>query len=171
MQRFFIYAFIAIIPCMSFLFVVFFVKRLDGGDARAQIEVKERDGKHAAGIKSLQQLAGSGDATAQCELGLRLYYGQGIESDEAAGIDLLQRSAHSADAYAQYRLRSIIETLQDEAASGDAPAQYRLGYMLCKGSAIAKDEAAGLELMNRAATSGNIPAQNFLKALPAQGKK
>lgn len=65
----------------------------------------------------------------------------------------------------QYRFQDAVEILEKLASQGFAPAQVRLGLMLLTGEGIVADAQKGLELIRRAADSGNPLAQRALGSL------
>lgn len=139
-----------------------------------------------ADMDLLQPAAARGDAAAQYSLGKIIYYGLGMEENQAEGIDLMQRAALSGYLPAQSYLGMLlfedldmkkqalgIECLELAAARGDARSQYQLACILYpekrnynrfyEGLCIAKNRASSLEWMGRAAASGELYGKEYME--------
>ena len=121
----------------------------------------------------LKETAETGDASAQCELGISYLKGAGIPRDEEKAFEWLSEAAASGHARAQYALAICYEygkgVAKDEkkafdlymrsAEQGNAKSQYRLGYCYSKGLGVGKNEAKSFEWYMKAAEQENPGAQ------------
>ena len=105
------------------------------------------DGGGAADLAVLRDLAASGNAAAELELGLRYAEGRSLPRDLALAAQWLEKAAKQ----------------------NNAPAQYRLATLYEKGLGVARDTAVALNWYQRAATAGNIRAMHNLAVLIAEG--
>ena len=105
----------------------------------------------AGAPKTLRDAAVAGVATAQYELGQRLFEGRGVAQDQHAAALWFERAA----------------------AAGLAPAGFRLGALYQKGVGVARDDAAAKRWYAKAAEAGNARAAHNLAVMdaePADGK-
>jgi hypothetical protein len=99
-----------------------------------------REGNKAEGLRWLRLAAEGGHADAQCDYGLHLLYGDGIEKNLPAGVEWVAKGAKQ----------------------GNATAQYTYGLCLVGGDGVAKDENAGVQWYAKAAEQGHAEAQTRL---------
>lgn len=59
---------------------------------------------YASDIASLETLANKGDADAQLKLGLKYYFGKGVEQNYKKAFELFKKSAEHGNKTAQYNL-------------------------------------------------------------------
>ncbi|UDL95933.1 hypothetical protein LGH83_06990 [Lichenihabitans sp. PAMC28606] len=95
----------------------------------------------------LRDLASSGNAAAQFELGLRLADGRGLPRDPKQAAEWLEKAA----------------------TQGLAPAAYRLGSLYEKGLGVPRDPAISSRWYQQAAEQGNIRAMHNLAVMSAEG--
>ena len=100
-----------------------------------------------AGLMAIRNLASSGNAAAELELGLRYAEGRGLPRDLTLAAQWLQKAARQNNAQAQYRLATLYE----------------------KGLGVARDTTVALNWYRRAATAGNIRAMHNLAVMTAEG--
>jgi localization factor PodJL len=98
-------------------------------------------------LAAVRDLAGSGDAAAEYELGLRYAEGRSVPRNLTLAAQWLEKAAKQ----------------------NNAPAQYRLATLYEKGLGVAHDTAVALDWYQRAATAGNIRAMHNLAVLVAEG--
>ncbi|BGE86610.1 SEL1-like repeat protein [Methylosinus trichosporium] len=98
-------------------------------------------------LATIRDLASSGDAAAQFELGSRYADGRGVGRDAKAAFQWIQKSAEQ----------------------GLAPAQYRLGSFYEKGLGVDRDYVQARGWYQRAAQAGNARAMHNLAVLHAEG--
>ena len=98
-------------------------------------------------IAALRELAETGDADAQTELGERYEDGRDVEQDYTVAVSWFRRAAEQ----------------------GYAPGQAALGFMYSRGRGVVQDDAEAFRWGRRAAERGNARAQNNLGASYANG--
>ena len=132
----------------------------------------------------LTQKAQSGDATAQCNLGLCYYYGNGVSRDLYAAADWFRKAADQGNAHGQkwlgvcYQWGRGVPTSHAEAAfwyrkaadQGLASAQSNLGFCYQTGKGVAEDYAQAVYWYRKAADQGDALAQNWLGRCYEEGK-
>lgn len=105
-------------------------------------------GNQSKDLKSLTDLANTGDHKAQFELANRYFSGKGVAKSPKQAMTWLTK-----------------------AASGDiAPAQYNLGLLYETGNGVQKNPTTALAWYRKAADQGHARAQHNLGTLYAQGK-
>lgn len=137
------------------------------------------DGAFAAARQLLEPLANGGNAAAQTELGLLLYFGRGVTSDEARAHALFKAAAGREEAAAMFWLghmallgdgpegrsgeadRAAARWFFEAARRGHADAQYHLGLLLLAGTGVYADRVEAMKWINRAAAAGHPAAQRF----------
>ena len=131
-----------------------------------------------------QQAADQGDASAQYNLAVLYYNGEGVQKDLRKAAELYQKAADQGDAFAQYELallyyngegvpkdlRKTAKLYQKAADQGDAFAQYELGRLYDNGEGVPKDSEKARELYQKAANQGLKQAISQLKALSKRRK-
>ena len=98
-------------------------------------------------IAALRELAETGDAEAQTELGERYEDGRDVAQDYTVAVSWFRRAAEQ----------------------GYAPGQAALGFMYSRGRGVVQDDAEAVRWHRRAAEQGNARAQNNLGASYANG--
>lgn len=98
-------------------------------------------------IAALKQQAASGDAAAQCGLGLMYEEGKGAPQDYVRAGFWYRKAAEQ----------------------GDTQAQSRLGYLYCSGHGVSQDYTQAVLWFRKAAEQGNAEAQSMLGALYHDG--
>ena len=105
-------------------------------------------GNQAKDLKSLTDLANTGDHKAQFELANRYLSGKGVAKSPKQATTWLKKAA----------------------SGGIAPAQYNLGLLYETGSGVKKSPSNALNWYRKAADQGHARAQHNLGTLYAQGK-
>ena len=105
-------------------------------------------GDYATALKEFRQLAEQGNASAQAQLGIMYYKGQGVPQDYVAAVSWYLKAAEQ----------------------GNVVAQNNLGTMYATGEGVPKDYAAAAKWFRKAAEQGNAKAQNSLGAMYDEGK-
>ena len=99
-------------------------------------------------IEQLSQAATQGDTTAQFNLGLKYYNGEGVSED----------------------FREAVKWFRMAAKQGHATAQSYLGIMYAKGEGVPKDGQEAVKWFRRAAEQGYASAQFNLGIMYASGR-
>ena len=102
---------------------------------------------YAETMRLLRPLADQGDATAQYNLGLMYFNGQGVPQDYAEAMKWYRKSADQ----------------------GHAGAQYNLGLMYFNGQGVPQDYAEAMKLYRKSADQGVPLAQSNLGTLYFNG--
>ena len=132
-------------------------------------------------IPALQKLAQQGDARAQNELGVRFYFGTGVDKNPVTAVKWFTAAAKGGVAKAQYNLGILCEkgegVLEDDAEAvkwftkaavqGFPLAQADLGAMYLIGKGVKQDFLRAYAWMNLAEFNGNAKAKRA-KALLAR---
>ena len=130
----------------------------------------------AQGIALLNNLAASGDATAQCELGYAYDLGQGVPQDYTQAVAWYRKAAEQGNARAQSNLgllyKNGLGVPQDfaqaafwwrkAAEQGNARAQNNLGLLYKNGLGVPQDFAQAAFWIRKAAEQGLAAAQSNL---------
>ncbi len=136
-----------------------------------------------APLAGLRARAEQGEATAQRELGVRYFRGEGVERDPLTAAVWLGRAAEQGDADAQNQLGCLyaqgVGVSRDEslavrwyrraAEQGDARGQYNLGLAYESGSGVDQSGREATEWWRRAAVQGHRESQIKLALAYAQG--
>lgn len=136
----------------------------------------------AADVEVLREKAKSGDAAAQCQMGLFYMNGLYVGRDEDAAIEWLKKAAAQKHAQAQYNLgiyyarysdaeaqRLAVKWLNEAASQNYADAQFNLAKLCLNQNHIAgKEQGAGrraITLLRHAANQGHAGAKKMLEEL------
>ncbi|CAA7617560.1 trypsin-like peptidase domain-containing protein [Magnetospirillum sp. SS-4] len=137
-----------------------------------------------AAARELQPLADKGISSAQAHLGHMLFYGLGMERNDAEALKLLRAAADSGDPMAQNALgnayflgRAVPKDPTQalvwfgRAAAQDYPqSNHALGEIHFNGLGVGKDEAKGIEYYRFAAGKGLAVSQEKLADLSWNGR-
>src|SRR5258708_37917037 len=99
-------------------------------------------------IAVLKTRAGTGDTTAQVQLGVAYASGDGVTASDTEAVEWFRKAAEK----------------------GDAAGEYSLGEMYITGRGVAANLAEGVKWMRRAAEAGDARAQFNLAAMYSQGQ-
>lgn len=124
--------------------IVDLFKKVDLGDAEAQLELAKRYEKGIGGMnkddaesaKWYRKTAEQGNAEAQSRVGKMYYNGEGVKAD----------------------LHEAVNWYRKAAEQGMSEAQYLLGKCYCDGAGVRKDEAEALNWYLKAAEQGHTNA-------------
>jgi TPR repeat protein len=135
--------------------------------------------------KALAMIQGAlaNNRSAEYVLGLTLLLGDDLPTDRKAGVAWIARAAElgypPAARDIQERLRNgeaievdetkVATALKQQADAGDAESMRALGLMYIGGRGIARDTAAGLDLLRRAAEKGSTGAELDLSQIYLNG--
>ena len=100
------------------------------------------------GIVEVLEKAEKGDATAQKNLGLSYWKGEGVPEDKAEALKWFRKAADQ----------------------GNVTAQYNLGVVYSKGEGVPEDKAEALKLLRKAADQGHAQAQAILGIAYSDGE-
>jgi TPR repeat protein len=153
-------------------------------------------GKLDVKLKAILQKARQGDAKAQCELGNRYYYGNGIKIDNKEALKWWEQAADQGNGEANYQLSVVLKAglsgvakdkekasiheekartagfftiTQKQAEQGESNAQYYLARMYDHGCGVEKDESQAVSWYRKAADQGHAPAQTNLGLMYVYG--
>jgi TPR repeat protein len=153
-------------------------------------------GKLDVKLKAILQKARQGDAKAQCKLGNRYYYGNGIKVDRKEALKWWEQAADQGNGEANYQLSVVLKVglsgvakdkekasiyeekartagfftiTQKQAEQGESNAQYYLARMYAHGCGVEKDESQAVSWYRQAAEQGNACAQNNLGWMYQEG--
>ncbi len=140
-------------------------------DVKAGVDAWSR-GDYPTAIKEWRQLAVSGDADAQFNMGQAYKLGRGVPVDLKQAEDWYRRAALQGHVQAEdnYGLvmfqngnrEQALPWIEKSAGRGDPRAQYILGTALFNGDMIAKDWVRAYAYMTRASAAGLAPASSSL---------
>lgn len=159
-------------------------KLADSGDVLAQFEYgdylcSETDDKKEIGVLILKEIALRGFVPAKCLLGIKYYFGEGIEEDLTKSFEWLNKAAEQGFAQAQdwigfFYNQGIFVKRNDAEASkwfgraaeqGYANAQYNLACLYEWGNGVTYNMKKAVDLYQKAAKQGHEDAQNRIKKL------
>ena len=146
---------------------------------------------HAIPLDLLKQQAADGNATAQYELGERLYEARGVPRDVPGAKQWIEKAAARGNAKAQYRLASMqftgvgmkkdaeasrkkfkecLPALEKLAKEGDADAQGKMGVLHVLGVGVERDDTKAVEYFQLAAGAGHAKSQEDLAQAYLSGR-
>jgi len=130
-------------------------------------------GRTSKPVEDWRRAAEQGDARAQCNLGVRYYYGEGVPRDYAEELTWYHKAAEQGHARAQFNLgvyyardegvprdyAKALKWYRKAADQGDAPAQCNLGVCYAHGLGVPRDHAEAVKWYRKAAGQGDANAQ------------
>lgn len=130
-------------------------------------------------LERLLPLAEAGDPAAQCAVGQKLSFGEGVARDSAAAATWYERAARAGNVDAMVNLAALLRngrgvprdpraaaTWLERALPHDGLfAPFELGQMYAAGEGIARDVQRAEELFRRALASGHPEARKALRLL------
>ena len=133
----------------------------------------QEQGNYQEALKEYQILAEQGDATAQANLGLMFYQGQGVNQDYKQAAEWMEKSAIQGKAGAQYNLgvmyhegqgvyqdpKQAAVWFQKAAEQGDVIAQIKMGFLYANGDGLPQSLKQAANWYRKAAVQGNVDAQ------------
>ena len=145
---------------------------------------KERQAILSMDVSSLTNLAESGNAYAQNELGRRFGVGQGIELDSKKSFEWYKKASDQGLSIGQANLAYMyfagegveqdygksMALAQKVAATGQPKAQNFIGYLYVMGLGVKQDGHEAERWFLLAAKQGNVEAQGALAQLYSDGK-
>jgi hypothetical protein len=143
----------------------------------------ERAQDDAEAVKWCRKAAERGDASAQFNLALMYYNGQGVTQDYAEALKWCRKAAEQDDASAQTKLgvmysagpgvtqdrAEAVRWFRKAAEQDDANGQNRLGIMYGMGWGVAQDDAEAVRWFRKSAEQGDAEAQNNLGFMYREG--
>jgi hypothetical protein len=144
-----------------------------------------KSGDYATAFNEFLPLAKQGDASAQFDLGIMYYKGQGVPQDYAEAVRWYRKAADQGNADAQCYLGSLYAVGQGvaqdygEAAGwfrkaadqGNAECQQTLGVMYERGVGLPQNYAEAALWYRKAADQGNVVAQTALRSMYQNDQK
>lgn len=129
----------------------------------------------AMDFNQTQRLASQGNASAQYNLGVMYYKGDGIPQNQSKAIEWFQRAAAQGHIKAESNLKvmstnAAVEILRKAANQGDQRAQYSLGLIYQTGESVHQDSAKAIDWYTKAANQGNAEAQAMLGGMYYEGE-
>ncbi len=142
-----------------------------GADFYGGLDAYDR-GDYAGALREWRPLAEAGDPSAQANLGVLYWRGEGVEEDHAEAVRWFRLAAEQGNSIAQDNLgqmyylgqgveRSEMEAvrwIRAAAAQGDAGAQLRLGSLYAEGIGVERDPETAVLWWRRSAEQGNAEA-------------
>ena len=129
--------------------------------------ISQRRYKAAFGIYS--ELANRGYPACRAYAGWMLYEGVGVEKDRERAIDCFRQAAEEGSREGMFYLGRVLTAkgqhadaipwYQEAAALRYPPALYRLGIAHLEGTGVVRNRGLGLELLQQAASAGNVLAK------------
>ena len=131
-----------------------------------------------------QEQAKDGDATAQYNLGICYYNGDGVVVDKAEAVKWLRKAAEKGHLQAQTLIGAFyfqgdgvavdkaeaIKWFRKAAVQGYPQAQSILGSCYFKGEGVAEDQAEAVKWFRKAAEKGHPESQGMLGLRPRAGR-
>ena len=135
-------------------------------------------------IAALRELAETGDAEAQTELGERYEDGRDVVQDYGVAVSWFRRAADQGHAPGQVALgfmydrgrgvgqndADAVRWYRRAAEQGNARGQSNLGWMYANGRGVRRDEGEGIRWLRRSADEGHARGQNNLGAMYERGR-
>ena|GEM_PF-3572907 len=135
-------------------------------------------------LSAFEQQATSGDAAAQCGLGMMYIKGQGVPQDDTQAVAWFRMAAEQGNAHGQYNLgvsyyhgqgvpqdyAQAAFWFRKAAEQGDADGQCDLGVSYGNGEGVPQDYAQAALWFRMAAEQGNAHAQYNLGAWYEEGE-
>ena len=135
-------------------------------------------------FKTTLSLAEDGYVSAQYNLGLWYYKGDGVKQDYEQAIEWFSRAAQQDNSSAQFNLGLLYykgegvvrdyeqasEWYRRSAQQGDYAAQYNLGLMYYKGEGVVQDYKQAFEFFRLSASQGYVSAQFNLGKMYFKGE-
>ena len=123
----------------------------------------------AADFSQNQRLANQGNASAQYNLGVMYYEGEGVRQDYIKARQWYEKAANQGNAKAQYNLGNAYsrgkgvrqdyakaaQWFEKSANQGDALAQYNLGLMYENGAGVRQNIATAKEWFGKSCDNGD----------------
>ncbi len=145
-------------------------------ERRIEAEKHER-GTEPEELKRLLRRAEQGDASAQFLLGVKYYFGGGVEQDDVEAVKWCRKAADQGYADAQYALgwrsqyakyvvqnyAEAVKWYRKAAEQGHKDAQYHLGVMYENGWGVEQDRKEAVKWFQKAVEQGHTEAQNNLR--------
>jgi Sel1 repeat len=156
---------------------------LCGAIVLAAIHPAQAEDLRGEPLTEIEQLADSGRADAQRELGIRYGQGTGLSQDYFSARSWSSKAASQGDAWAM-RIMGLIylnglgvdadryrafDYFKRAASAGEMNAQYNLGVLYYDGQITSQDYGKALDWYKRAADQGNAKAQHNLGLMLAHG--
>lgn len=130
----------------------------------------------AEAVKWWRKAAEQGYPGAQYNLGVCLYFGEGISQNFSEAVKWYRKAAEQRHPGAQYCLgvcyyygngvsedkAEAVKWYRKAAEQGNADAQYYLGICYCNGEGVSQDYTEAVKWFRKAAGQGNADAQNNL---------
>ena len=129
----------------------------------------------ALDFNQTQRLASQGNASAQYNLGVMYYKGDGVPQDRYKATEWFQKAANQGHIKAESNLKvmstnAAVEILREAANQGAPRAQYSLGLIYQAGESVHQDSAKAFEWYTKAANQGNADAQYNLGWMYRKGE-
>lgn len=173
-----------LIKCVLAALSLFVISKMTYSWIKSDSWIGSESENHTLEYKLNSSSAEKGDATAQFNLGLNYYKGQGVEQNYTEAAKYFRKAAEQGNADAQCYLgvmyakaqgvdpdyAEAVKWSRKAANQGDSQAQFNLGVMYAKGQGVAKDESEAFKWYRKAAEQGNADAQNNLGVMYDNGQ-
>lgn len=175
--------FSCLIKCVLAVLSLVVISKMTYSWIKSDSWIGSESGNHTLEYKLNSSSAEKGDATAQFNLGLNYYEGQGVEQDYAEAAKYFRKAAEQGNESAQCNLglmyydgqgveqnyAEAVKWYRKAAEQGYAPAQYNLGNMYLNGRGVAKDDSEAVKWFRKAAEQGIAMAQFNLGVMYGNG--
>lgn len=154
----------------------------DQGDADSQVLVGETylaqtPPDYGNAMEWLKKAAAQGNLTAECQIGIMYYTGEGVPKDPAKGMEWFKKAADQGDSSAQLNIGAGYEFgtglpqdysqamrwYKKAAEQGNIEAEKSLGRLYEKGEGVPQDSASADEWYSKANTPADAPPLKPLK--------
>ncbi len=157
------------LPCAAIAVLALAVPAF--GDFYSGLDAYDR-GDYAEALREWRPLAEAGDPSAQANLGVLYWRGEGVQEDHVEAVRWFRLAAEQGNSIAQdnlgqmYYLGQGVERSEAEAAywiraaavQGDAGAQLRLGSLYAEGIGVERNPETAVLWWRRSADQGNAEA-------------
>ena len=173
-----------LIKCVLAALSLFVISKMTYSWIKSDSWIGSESENHTLEYKLNSSSAEKGDATAQFNLGLSYYNGQGVVRDYAAAAKWFRKAAEQGYASAQFNLGVMysngqgveqdyveaVKWFRKAANQGHADAQNNLGIMYDNGQGVEQDYAEAVKWYRKAAMQGGAQAQHNLGVSYAKGQ-
>ena len=173
-----------LIKCVLVVFSLFVISKMTYSWIKSDSWIGSESENHTLEYKLNSSSAEKGDATAQFNLGLNYFKGQGVEQNYTEAAKYFRKAAEQGHASAQLNLGNMylngrgvtkddyeaVKWYRKSAEQGHAMAQFNLGNMYVDGQGVWKDDYEAVKWYRKSADQGLVQAQFFLGVSYANGQ-
>ncbi len=173
-----------LIKCVLAALSLFVISKMTYSWIKSDSWIGSESENHTLEYKLNSSSAEKGDATAQFNLGVNYFKGQGVEQDYVEAVKWFRKAAEQGNAQAQYNLGvsyangqgvtkdeyEAVKWFRKAANQGRADAQSNLGFMYEKGRGVTQDEREAVKWYRKAAEQGDVSGQHNLGVMYRDGQ-